>query len=97
MSFPPLDPALPAGTNAQEQARLLRRIHEALLAGRPSPAPLRPVIEDSWKRMPTFGIDPESGPPPRVTPPDELHHNRSEEHTSELQSRFDLVCRLLLE
>src|SRR5207249_5339807 len=25
------------------------------------------------------------------------HHMRSEEHTSELQSRFDLVCRLLLE
>src|SRR5207249_9475341 len=25
------------------------------------------------------------------------HENRSEEHTSELQSRFDLVCRLLLE
>src|SRR5438067_3753092 len=32
---------------------------------------------------------------------DELHatheEDRSEEHTSELQSRFDLVCRLLLE
>src|SRR5699024_11284066 len=28
---------------------------------------------------------------------DELMKNRSEEHTSELQSRFDLVCRLLLE
>src|SRR5207249_7713713 len=26
-----------------------------------------------------------------------LSRNRSEEHTSELQSRFDLVCRLLLE
>src|SRR5437868_11838153 len=25
------------------------------------------------------------------------NHFRSEEHTSELQSRFDLVCRLLLE
>src|SRR5699024_12788291 len=25
------------------------------------------------------------------------HQLRSEEHTSELQSRFDLVCRLLLE
>src|SRR5699024_11464850 len=24
------------------------------------------------------------------------YHERSEEHTSELQSRFDLVCRLLL-
>src|SRR5207249_785636 len=27
----------------------------------------------------------------------EQHLERSEEHTSELQSRFDLVCRLLLE
>src|SRR5699024_12155778 len=27
----------------------------------------------------------------------ELFPSRSEEHTSELQSRFDLVCRLLLE
>src|SRR5699024_11552555 len=26
-----------------------------------------------------------------------LYFSRSEEHTSELQSRFDLVCRLLLE
>src|SRR5437868_13304785 len=26
-----------------------------------------------------------------------VFHGRSEEHTSELQSRFDLVCRLLLE
>src|SRR5699024_12565941 len=28
---------------------------------------------------------------------DRLGPSRSEEHTSELQSRFDLVCRLLLE
>src|SRR5699024_8302731 len=28
---------------------------------------------------------------------DGAEHARSEEHTSELQSRFDLVCRLLLE
>src|SRR5699024_12630060 len=27
----------------------------------------------------------------------QLRRSRSEEHTSELQSRFDLVCRLLLE
>src|SRR5699024_12104504 len=32
-------------------------------------------------------------PPGTVTKPS----GRSEEHTSELQSRFDLVCRLLLE
>src|SRR5699024_3972343 len=28
---------------------------------------------------------------------DRITYYRSEEHTSELQSRFDLVCRLLLE
>src|SRR5699024_11926656 len=34
-----------------------------------------------------------------VAADDEIPHEdvRSEEHTSELQSRFDLVCRLLLE
>src|SRR5437868_11806035 len=34
----------------------------------------------------------ENAPPPGAT-----ETARSEEHTSELQSRFDLVCRLLLE
>src|SRR5699024_12544652 len=33
----------------------------------------------------------------QVTANDEINGMRSEEHTSELQSRFDLVCRLLLE
>src|SRR5438067_8237283 len=32
-----------------------------------------------------------------MDPPRALELGRSEEHTSELQSRFDLVCRLLLE
>src|SRR5699024_11899899 len=41
-------------------------------------------------------------PSPRVTlrqilPRVRKANHRSEEHTSELQSRFDLVCRLLLE
>src|SRR5690349_24181268 len=35
--------------------------------------------------------------PERVITNDELATMRSEEHTSELQSRRDLVCRLLLE
>src|SRR5438067_4932525 len=35
---------------------------------------------------------------PRAPPPHaSCAPSRSEEHTSELQSRFDLVCRLLLE
>src|SRR5207249_11242522 len=36
--------------------------------------------------------------PPMMMPPMSVRRAlRSEEHTSELQSRFDLVCRLLLE
>src|SRR5207249_5296542 len=35
--------------------------------------------------------------PARSTRSASLQAERSEEHTSELQSRFDLVCRLLLE
>src|SRR5436190_10096336 len=31
------------------------------------------------------------------SPPCDTRHDRSEEHTSELQSHSDLVCRLLLE
>src|SRR5699024_11910942 len=34
---------------------------------------------------------------PPVLPGRAFRPTRSEEHTSELQSRFDLVCRLLLE
>src|SRR5438067_3746903 len=39
-----------------------------------------------------FGEELDQERPARQTP-----DTRSEEHTSELQSRFDLVCRLLLE
>src|SRR2546422_5447808 len=34
---------------------------------------------------------------PEHDPSDAANHGRSEEHTSELQSRLHLVCRLLLE
>src|SRR2546428_4771430 len=39
----------------------------------------------------------ETGGPPRFGHLHGLVNDRSEEHTSELQSRSDLVCRLLLE
>src|SRR2546429_4604596 len=37
------------------------------------------------------------GPPSPTPPPSTTRSRRSEEHTSELQSRLHLVCRLLLE
>src|SRR5699024_11957052 len=47
-----------------------------------------------WPGRPTAGCCTPGRPPRAPTP---TGPSRSEEHTSELQSRFDLVCRLLLE
>src|SRR5437868_12329051 len=73
-------------------------LHDALpILGRARPVLLRHQ-QDAVRRR--------QRPPPdarvrdlHVTPvqPDRRRPRRSEEHTSELQSRFDLVCRLLLE
>src|SRR5690606_41732135 len=53
----------------------------------PAPAPRRPR---RWRSAPGRRTPP-GPPPPRAA------RHRSEEHTSELQSRENLVCRLLLE
>src|SRR5206468_11695587 len=45
-----------------------------------------------WRDMPGL-----SAPRSRARSPSPSRRARSEEHTSELQSRSDLVCRLLLE
>src|SRR5690606_41610626 len=46
------------------------------------------------RRAPFIAERHKTTPAKRARP---LHHSRSEEHTSELQSRENLVCRLLLE
>src|SRR3712207_8774105 len=46
---------------------------------------------------PGRGVAQRVGRRPRVPPADHVEVERSEEHTSELQSRQYLVCRLLLE
>src|SRR5438105_9615687 len=63
---------------------------QALTAQTPSPTPT------TAGAPPTFGTGPGSGPPVTTQTFAEAE-KRSEEHTSELQSRVDLVCRLLLE
>src|SRR5438132_7576778 len=71
---------------------LFRSLRTALMGKPPAP----PVLPDAFS--PQSGIAARaSGPrrwPQRISPGGEC---RSEEHTSELQSHSDLVCRLLLE
>ena len=93
MTFPALDTALPPGVDAREHAELLRRVHEASIAGRPAPASLRPVIEDSWRRMRGFGIDPDHGPPPRVARLEELQRHRD---ASPIAEALPLIRRALV-
>src|SRR5256885_9356184 len=75
----------------------------------PSPPPFLFFFEQVVARPPPMEV---TDPPPPGQSPDEVHHGqvlgharmqlqleqgRSEEHTSELQSPCNLVCRLLLE
>src|SRR5699024_11983645 len=52
-----------------------------------------------WRKRPFCGrqVTLSHTATPRQIQPARCIASRSEEHTSELQSRFDLVCRLLLE
>src|SRR5260221_8701684 len=61
----------------------------------PWPKQVRAQPRAAAEHLPEFGFRPHDLEKDEV---DDLRHiNRSEEHTSELQSHSDLVCRLLLE
>src|SRR5437867_8834056 len=70
-------------------------LHDALPICR---LPSSPPLARRWPSIDQASTCTRSGEP---TSARALHvvtsHNRSEEHTSELQSPYDLVCRLLLE
>src|SRR5206468_11620123 len=60
-------------------------------AGGPASSFAAPPVDETWPSTAASPLVPPLAPPPVPLVP------RSEEHTSELQSRSDLVCRLLLE
>src|SRR5207249_11127924 len=101
--FIPLPP--PPTSTLFPYTTLFRSIGDQLLKKRFPLGAVIPVGRRQSPRAPALG-----GAPPRsagcagrrarrttVELPSNGIRARSEEHTSELQSRFDLVCRLLLE
>src|SRR5699024_11531793 len=66
---------------------------------RPACIPADPLgVTSAVTSRPASSIWPSSSSPQSTYPSAPMAFDpRSEEHTSELQSRFDLVCRLLLE
>src|SRR5699024_12098409 len=83
---------LPAFPTRRSSDLLVDAVDEALGA---SSGPLRRPRHDRGHRHGRLRAPPPARPPRDDPPAAPLL--RSEEHTSELQSRFDLVCRLLLD
>src|SRR3712207_8974931 len=87
---PPRSTLLPYTTLFRSSRPMKKRIRASHLRGPHRRAAERPALCLTRHKPPFYGIDiGEEGKP--------FLENRSEEHTSELQSRQYLVCRLLLE
>src|SRR2546430_8587416 len=77
---------------AHELAPVIRAFLQPPAPARvPEPEPLPAPL---WRRLTMGRLSFKRRAPPDTSPPSDL---RSEEHTSELQSQSNLVCRLLLE
>src|SRR3712207_7467577 len=97
---PPRSTLFPYTTLFRSLVEHLQRLAEITVAQRDQPGaasfrerPLRqhPRVEQAQSRLGAHGVGREGADV------DHAAHPRSEEHTSELQSRQYLVCRLLLE
>lgn len=79
-----LETALPTGEDPRRHARVLARMHDAALAGERLPARPRPVIDASWRRMLSRGIDPERGRTGQPLPPEQLEARRRDSPLTEV-------------
>jgi hypothetical protein len=70
--------AVRPGVDLGRHARLLARVHDALLSGDPPPARPRELVERSWTRVRQYGVNPDLGDPPAPMPADELERRRQE-------------------
>lgn len=69
--------AVRAGTDVGRHARLLARVHDALLSGDRPPADPRVLVARSWQRARAQGVDPDLGDPPGPLDAGEVEQRRS--------------------
>src|SRR5207249_5728858 len=87
-------PSIPVVSAAGDGAA---RVRVRAAGGRRVRVRLTTAVQTGWRRLPLLVADLDgTGDDTFVLLAGHVD-SRSEEHTSELQSRFDLVCRLLLE
>jgi hypothetical protein len=68
--------AVRPGTDIGRHARLLARVHDALLSGNRPPAAPRRLVARSWTRVLAHGVDPDLGHPPGPLPAAEVERRR---------------------
>jgi GAF domain len=68
--------AIRPGTDVVRHARMLARVHNALLSGDRPPADPRRLVARSWMRARAQGVDPDLGDPPGPLAADEVEQRR---------------------
>jgi len=69
--------AVRSGVDVNRYARLLARVHDALLSGDRPPADPRVLVARSWQRARAQGVNPDLDDPPGPVGADEVEHRRS--------------------
>jgi hypothetical protein len=70
--------AIAPGTNLSEHARMLLRVHDAVLAGSRPPVAPRRVVQRSWSRVLGLGLDASHTNVRQVLEPDDVERRRRE-------------------
>ena len=68
--------AIRPGIDVGRHARMLARVHDALLSGDRPPADPRGLVARSWRRARAQGVDPDLGDPPGPVAADEVERRR---------------------
>src|SRR5215510_830501 len=89
-----LDPAVVPEVVAQAFSALLKKMPPPPPGAAATGSPARVILAQTPDAEPVYPL--QTGPEASPVSEELLHRARSEEHTSELQSRGHLVCRLLL-
>ncbi len=69
--------AIRSGVDVSRHARLLARVHDALLSGDRPPADPRVLVARSWQRARAQGVNPDLDDPPGPVGAGEVEHRRS--------------------
>ncbi len=69
--------AIRPGTDLGRHARMLARVHDALLSGDRPPADPRVLVARSWSRVRAQGVNPDLGDPPGPIAADEVERRRA--------------------